>query len=374
MPYLKSSILKFLGSTPIAFIKVTISFDDIILDNVLFCNSFSKPFFLEDPFNSTYVFNILPLNGKTAWFSRFLPCFAEPPAESPSTINNSVPSDFPIWQSANLPGNPVNSKAPFLLTFSLAFLATSLATAAWIAFCKIILTILGFWSNHTDNFSFIIDSTINLISEDTNLSFVCDENLGSGILIDKTEVNPSLASSPLKVTLLFFNKLFSVAYLFITLVNALLKPSKCVPPSFWYILLVKAITSSLYPAFHLIEHSTITLFFSPTIDIGFLNKSLSLLFNNFSFFWSKNSTNSSIPPSYLFINSFGFECVLSNIDIFIPLFRKANSLILFCIIVALNFVTEKISLDGKKLILVPEFLVFPIIFNGEIDLPFLNSI
>ena len=35
-PYLKSSILKFLGSTPIALIRVTISFDDTIFDSVLF--------------------------------------------------------------------------------------------------------------------------------------------------------------------------------------------------------------------------------------------------------------------------------------------------------------------------------------------------
>ena len=83
-----------------------------------------------DPFISVKVFNILPLNGKTAWFSLFLPCFADPPAESPSTINNSVPSCLEFWQSANLPGRPVSSRAPFLLTFSLAFLATSLATAA----------------------------------------------------------------------------------------------------------------------------------------------------------------------------------------------------------------------------------------------------
>ena len=76
-------------------------------------------------------------------------------------------------------------------------------------------------------------STIILTSEETNLSFVCDENLGSGNLIDKTHVNPSLISSPEIVNLFFFNKLCSFAYLFITLVKALLKPNKWVPPSFW---------------------------------------------------------------------------------------------------------------------------------------------
>ena len=42
-----------------------------------------------------------------------------------------------------------------------------------------------------------------LTSDDTSLSFVCDENLGSGILIDKTQVSPSLTSSPDIESLLF---------------------------------------------------------------------------------------------------------------------------------------------------------------------------
>ena len=85
-------------------------------------------------------------------------------------------------------------------------------------------------------------STINRISEETSLSFVCEENLGSGILIDKTTVNPSLISSPVNDSLFFL--LYSLEYLFITLVKALLKPSKWVPPSFWWILFVIANTSS----------------------------------------------------------------------------------------------------------------------------------
>ena len=190
------------------------------------------PFFLL-PFISVNVFKIFPLRGKTAWFSLFLPCLAEPPAESPSTINNSVPSCLEFWQSANLPGNPVSSNAPFLLTFSLAFLATSLATAAWIIFVKIIFDTDGFWSNHIDNFSLIIVSTIFLTSEETNLSFVWDENFGSGIFTDNTQVKPSLTSSPESVTLFFFSKFCSDAYLFITRVSEVLKPSRCVPPSFW---------------------------------------------------------------------------------------------------------------------------------------------
>ena len=47
-------------------------------------------------------------------------------------------------------------------------------------------------------------STIGLTSDETNLSFVCEENFGSGILTDNTQVNPSLISSPEIVSLFFF--------------------------------------------------------------------------------------------------------------------------------------------------------------------------
>ena len=47
-------------------------------------------------------------------------------------------------------------------------------------------------------------------------------------------------------------------------------------------------------------------------------------------------------------NSFGFFKVLSINLIAIPLLRKANSLILFSSIDELNFIEEKICLDGKK--------------------------
>ena len=71
-----------------------------------------------------------------------------------------------------------------------------------------------------------------LTSDKTNLSLVCDENLGSGIFAESTHVKPSLISSPEMDSLFFLFKLFSFAYLLTTLVKALLKPRRCVPPSF----------------------------------------------------------------------------------------------------------------------------------------------
>ena len=85
-------------------------------------------------------------------------------------------------------------------------------------------------------------------------------------------------------------------------------------------------------------------------------------------------TNSSIPPSYLWKNSLVFFDELSINFIAIPLLRKANSLILFSRVVALNFIEEKICLDGKKVILVPFFFVFPIFLSGLIEFPSLNCI
>ena len=57
-----------------------------------------------------------------------------------------------------------------------------------------------------------------------------------------------------------------------------------------------------------------------------------------------------------------------------PLFKNASSLILFSMIDALNFMDEKISLDGRKVIFVPFFFVLPTSFNGLIEVPSLNVI
>ena len=62
----------------------------------------------------------------------------------------------------------------------------------------------GVCSNQELNCSATIFSTIGRTSEETNLSFVCDENFGSGTFTERTQVIPSLASSPDKVTFPFF--------------------------------------------------------------------------------------------------------------------------------------------------------------------------
>ncbi len=140
---------------PNAVIRVPISFEDSILSNL-----------------ALSTLRILPLNGKTAWQSLFLPCLAEPPAESPSTIKSSDFDGSLSMQSASFPGKFEISSAPFLLVSSRAFLAASLATAASTIFDITFFASLGCSSNQLPRTSFTQLSTMGLISDETNLSLV----------------------------------------------------------------------------------------------------------------------------------------------------------------------------------------------------------
>ena len=102
-------------------------------------------------------FNIFPQSGNIAWNLLSLPCFAEPPAESPSTIYTSHCEASFSLQSANFPGNVVDSNEFFLLTNSLAFLAASLALDALIHFSNIAFATEGFSSKKGANTSTTID-------------------------------------------------------------------------------------------------------------------------------------------------------------------------------------------------------------------------
>src|SRR5699024_5148962 len=89
-------------------------------------------------------FKILPLIGKIAWVKRDLPCFAEPPAELPSTINNSEILGSLLVLSANLPGKFAISKPDFLRVTSRARLAAVLARSASCPFSTILRPTDGF--------------------------------------------------------------------------------------------------------------------------------------------------------------------------------------------------------------------------------------
>ena len=72
---------------------------------------------------------ILPRSGSTACVERSRPCLAEPPAESPSTMNSSASSGFLIVQSASLPGRPM----PPMADLRVASRALRAAARAWAA-------------------------------------------------------------------------------------------------------------------------------------------------------------------------------------------------------------------------------------------------
>ena len=163
---------------PIAVIMLPIS----ALANILLACAFST-------------FKILPRSGKIACVSRFLPFLALPPAELPSTMNNSHSSGFLLEQSASLPGRVVNSREPFLRKSSRALRAAIRAFAAMTIFSIIILAKRGSSSKNLWNCSLTIPLTIFLTSELPNLVFVCPSNCGFGCLTEITAVKPSAISS-----------------------------------------------------------------------------------------------------------------------------------------------------------------------------------
>ena len=73
-------------------------------------------------------FRILPRSGRIAWNFRSRPCFADPPADSPSTMKISLASrGSRSWQSASFPGSEVEASALLRRAMSRAFRAASRA-------------------------------------------------------------------------------------------------------------------------------------------------------------------------------------------------------------------------------------------------------
>ena len=71
---------------------------------IISINSFNSLFALKRSSEFDTTFNTLPRKGIIAWVARSRACFAVPPADSPSTMNNSVPSMPCLEQSANFAG------------------------------------------------------------------------------------------------------------------------------------------------------------------------------------------------------------------------------------------------------------------------------
>ena len=80
---------------------------------------------------------IFPRSGRIACVVRSRACFAEPPAESPSTMKSSADSGSLIVQSASFPGSDAFSSALLRRVSSRAFRAACRALRAAIAFWTI---------------------------------------------------------------------------------------------------------------------------------------------------------------------------------------------------------------------------------------------
>ncbi len=87
---------------------------------------------------------------------------------------------------------------------SRALRAASRARAASTIFEQMIFASAGCSSRNSDNLAETTSCTMGCTSDETSLSFVCDENLGSGTLTDKTQHRPSRMSSPVVSTFAFF--------------------------------------------------------------------------------------------------------------------------------------------------------------------------
>mmetsp|Transcript_21608 Transcript_21608/g.48653 ORF Transcript_21608/g.48653 Transcript_21608/m.48653 type:complete len:301 (-) Transcript_21608:740-1642(-) len=164
------------------------------------------------------------------WKSRFLPCFADPPALSPSTMKTSDSDGTLLEQSASLPGNTDEPRTLLRRTRSRAALAASAAFAADIAFSTIAASTFGRRCSSAVRNSAVTSLTMPRTSGLPNRFFVCPSNSASCILTLTIAHNPSLMKSPAKLADLSFSLPEIRACAFSTRVSADFNPSVCVPP------------------------------------------------------------------------------------------------------------------------------------------------
>jgi hypothetical protein len=153
----------------------------------------SVPTSAEDSILSKRAFStlrILPLSGRMAWYLRLRPCFAEPPAESPSTKNNSDKRGIlllAIRQLARQPGHVENAFAARHLARPAGGLAGPRRLdhlgGDGLGFSRVL-------QQKSRTVAATTDSTAGLTSDETSLSLVCEENFGSGTLTDSTAIRP----------------------------------------------------------------------------------------------------------------------------------------------------------------------------------------
>ena len=174
---------------------------------------------------------ILPRMGSSACVRGSRALSADPPAESPSTMNSSLSSGLPLLQSFNLSGMPAPVSAVLRRIALRAFLAATRACAAACAFLTRRLASTGFSSSHSASRSLVAFCTKERIGTLPSLALVCPSNCGSRSFTETIAVMPSRMSSPSRFSSFSLSRFLARAYLLTTLVSAVLKPSTCMPPS-----------------------------------------------------------------------------------------------------------------------------------------------
>ncbi len=154
---------------------------------------------------------ILPRNGRIACVFGSRASRAEPPAESPSTMNSSVLSRSRVAQSASLSGMPTPSSAVLRRVSSRACFAALRARAAFVALPTIALAGFGCSSSQRPKCSLVARSTSERISVLPSLALVWPSNCGSASRTEMIAVRPSRTSSPWKVVSFAFNRLRAFA-------------------------------------------------------------------------------------------------------------------------------------------------------------------
>ncbi len=148
---------------------------------------------------------IFPRSGSTACVLRSRACFAEPPAESPSTTKISARVGSLTVQSASLPGRVEFSSAD-LRVRSRALRAAERARAASIALLITRRASAGFSSKYSLSLRLTVSSTRPRIGGLPSFVFVCPSNCGSCSLTEITAVSPSRTSSPARLSSFSFSR------------------------------------------------------------------------------------------------------------------------------------------------------------------------
>ena len=142
------------------------------------------------------------MSGRIAWVLRLRPCLAEPPAESPSTMNSSRQRRILLLAVGEL-ARQAGDVERALAAGQVARLARGLAGAGGVddlAGDRARL-VRVFLQELLQACAPNVLSTTGRTSDETSFSLVCEEKLGSGTFTDSTAIMPSRMSSPDSVIL-----------------------------------------------------------------------------------------------------------------------------------------------------------------------------